>query len=292
MDSGRGHVVVNNDLQTHVDRFRDLVERATPLLRPRVDAATRDFLARGRRLIIGPARKQLANLESQLAPLMHLMQEPGMDLFRVAGLSWAEDAYTELIAWTMDPRVHGEVATVVQRVWLESLLVEEASQVSMAAIPKTQLWLEGEIPDLVLLYGDFVVVVEAKTSTEEHTTRSGKFQTESYPDVVRRNLACAEIPIHIVFLTIDRTLAVNTAAISTTYLNFALVLAQVAQSCDLPNDVAVAFRMIATHFAGCAIPNGIDVSELMADIRHGMADDAALVRHLSTIQKTSALLQG
>ncbi|MCA9179669.1 MAG: PD-(D/E)XK nuclease family protein [Planctomycetales bacterium] len=281
-----------------IERFKTFLERAKHMLNAPANGGEAGlgvawaFLEHGRRLTIGSARELLGKLEDQLRPLRHVLQDSRMDMFRVAGLTWAEDVYTELIAWAFDPQVHGEtIATAVQRAWLESLSIDRASQISGAAIPETQLWLDGEIPDLVLQYDQFAVVVEAKTGTGEHRTRSGKYQTESYPDVVRHHLGCGDNPIHVVFLTIDRTPPVNGKAIPTTYLSFALVLADVVRQVDLPNDVTVAYRMLATHFANCATPEGVNVPELLDDLHGGCKDDATLIRHLSTIQRTSALLK-
>jgi len=181
------------------------------------------------------------------------------DLLDVAGLSFVEDAYTELMAWALHPDTHPPSAARRQQEWLKSLGLEQGICGKDPCVPQTQVITEDGIPDLILHFPKLVIIVEAKTSSNEHLTPSGEMQTISYAQVVRKMF---EIDALTVFITPDRRMAANSQAKLSTFTEFAMFLAKTMKAEDLPQDTRAAFAMLITHFISCAKTIKIPVREL------------------------------
>jgi len=254
------------------DRFRRFVSDSQQLLRKRLATPPlvqfRQFVGAAKPLLLQELPEQLVLLGSRLRPLADWLLPVELDLLRIARLTFAEDAYTELLAWSLAPETDPKSALQRQRQWLRSLSLREADSLSEAADPEVQVLTEDGRPDMLLQYLSFVVVVEAKTNSIEHETpASGLPQTIAYPTAVRHRLGLDEhIPVYMVFLTPDGRAAANHEAISTTYLNVAAALASALAHGQLPDDTRSLFKLWITHLATCAVPYGVDVRRFMTDL--------------------------
>lgn len=265
-----------------IDQFRRFIELSRTLIATvHVDSPVssfQQFLQESTPLLIDPIRTSLEKLGGRLALMQRWLV--AHDLLRIAGFTYAEDPYTELIAWAIHPNTHPDSAMQRQRAWLRSFPFDACLDFIRAAIPETQLFTNDGIPDLILKYESFVVVVEAKTGSAEHTAPSGALQTVAYPDAVRHRLSLDEsIPIYIVFLTPDRRAAANPKAVNTTFAEFSLSLAAELETVSLPEDLRWAYRMLLTHFFTCAVPRGVDVLSLLRKANEWIEhrDDRALL---------------
>ena len=201
-----------------VDRFKAFCEAAGPALecsqpKPPIQEF-RSFVEAARPLLLETIRDQLGVIQEALQCLRPWLLEDRFDLLRVARLTGAEDPYTELLAWAIDPATDSAIGAACQRDWLASLGITEAMGLG-AARPMTQFATDDGIPDMVLNYPDLLVVVEAKTGTAEHATPlSGEMQTHSYPAAVRRRIGRpSDFSTTTVFLTLDGSEATNGEAI-------------------------------------------------------------------------------
>ena len=261
-----------------LERFRSFVTRSQAFLVPRQDAAPLDqfrrFIEAGKPLLLHTLPKQLAALKPRLDRLRQWLLPPQFDLLKVAHLSYDENAYTELMAWSLSADAGTDTALARHRQWLHSLGISGANELREAVKPMTQVSTDDGRPDMVLQYPSFVVVVEAKTGSEEHPTpRTNQLQTVAYPAAVRKWLGLDEaIPIHMVFLTPDRRSPANEEAIPTTYLDFAVALASVLTPSQLLEDAKSAFKLWITHLATCALPGGVDFRGLLRTLEPLLED--------------------
>ena len=249
-------------LPTIIGQFRQFIELSEallPTLRPPTpESDFLRFIHEATPLILEPIRGSLKEVGSKVALMRRWLVSH--DVLRIAGFNYAEDPYTELMAWALHPDTHPESAFLRQRAWLSSFPFGTDISFEQAARPQTQFCTDDGIPDLILEYETFVVIVEAKTGSEEHQTPSGIMQTIAYPDSVKRALKIPESKtVYTVFITPDRRKAVNREAFNTTFVEFSLVLASHLDTVDLPGDLRSAYAMLFTHFITCAIPPGIDI---------------------------------
>ena len=140
---------------------------------------------------------------------------------------FSEDALTELIAWVLHPSTHPESSGLRQNAWIQRILPNRRLSFTKPAVPCTQFWSDDGVPDMVLQYDNFVLVLEAKLDASEHPTpTSGQFQTISYPPAVRRTLKLPlDFPVYMVFMTPDGRKAANPEASNTTYVEFCFAMA-------------------------------------------------------------------
>lgn len=259
VESGLPFDIENESIINQFRQFIGLSEALLPTLRPPAsESEFVQFIREATPLILEPIRASLEAVASKLTLMRRWLVS--QDLLRIAGFSYAEDPYTELMAWALHPNTHPESALLRQRAWLSSFPFGAEIKFEQAATPQTQFWTDDGIPDLILKYETFVVIVEAKTGSVEHPTPSGTMQTNAYPDAVRRALELPESrPVYTVYVTPDRRKAMNREAFNATFVEFSLVLASQLDTIDLPTDLRAAYAMLFTHFITCAIPPGIDI---------------------------------
>ena len=186
------------------------------------------------------------------------------DLLAIAGLTFVENAYTELMAWALDPRTDPDSAAARQRAWLDSVGLGRC-EFAVPAEPRTQVRTDDGIPDLLLVYETFAVVVEAKTGTSEHATPSGLPQTLAYSQSVR---PWAKGDIHVIFITPDWASAANQSAALTTFVDFAMTMARLLDGVSLDPEARFSFALLVTHFLTCGVKSRRSVRELIV----GLAD--------------------
>ena len=189
------------------------------------------------------------------------------DLLAVAGLSYVENSYTELMAWALRPDTHPASALRRQRAWLESLEPKIELMALQATNPWTQVGTDDGIPDLILKFEHGVIIVEAKTSTFEHAAPSGETQTVAYEAAVRKKYyLVSTVPVYVVLISPNGQKAVNAEARNTSYVSFALALAEQLEAEELPPDTKAAYKMLVTHFLTCATSSTIPVREMVEAI--------------------------
>jgi hypothetical protein len=191
-------------------------------------------------------------------------------LLSVAGRAGVEDAYTELIGWMLNPPGHPWVALRCQRALLNTLKLDGKTLVEPVR-PQTQFVTANSRPDLVMHFEqlEFVLVVEAKTRSDEHETHGGVMQTVAYADDVLRTLGLATLglaPIYraeIAYLTPSGVDAENPKAIPITYLDLVGTFGLELRPDELPADLRWSYATIFTHFLASAAPDGVDVAEAL-----------------------------
>ena len=221
------------------------------------------------------------------------------DLLQVAGLSYVENAYTNLIGWAIYPNGDPKLALTCQKAWLSTLGIPQSKHMRKPSKPLTQLPTRSGRPDMVLdcREGGFAVVVEAKTGSGEHLTPQEQMQTVIYPEAVRRALALPEsVPVYMVFLTPDGTPAENEEAVNTTYAWFVLAIALAVSRHTLTDPMKWMYSAILTHFLSAACPRRIDgvaavthTSELLAR-QGGDLDDDTVFLHFQHLRDARDLL--
>jgi len=290
-------VVIDENTYSQFERFvadaRIFVgglERGPPRLATPVSEFS-SFIEAAKPLVAGPLRSAVAALGPRIAALSPWLTEH--DLLAVAGRTYDEDAYTELLAWAIAPETHPPTALRRQVAWLRSMGLP---QPIAPAKPRTQVDTDDGIPDLVLDYGDFTLVVEAKTGSHEHETpTSGSMQTISYPEAVRRRLGLSPSKaVHVAFLTPDRKRAANENAVLTTYLDFTLALADALRDEDLNPDLRAMFKMLFTHFATRAVPFGVEGATVLRGAVSWLTeallvDDGVLLSRLGDVRDLQRL---
>lgn len=292
-------VVVSTDAEA---QFRAFLERAHEV-EPRLttdDHATRfrELLRRARPLAAGPLREKAA----LLAPFVATATQWATvhDLLTVAGRHYDEDAYTELVAWALHPETHPASALGRQNAWLVALFPSGDHRVSRAIAPTTQVVTDTGVPDLILDFDEFTIVVEAKTGSQEHeAASSGVDQTVAYPEAVRRALALPESKsVEMVFLTPDAREARNPHAVTTSYARFAAVVAQAVMEHELPVDLRGALSIVFVHFWSLPLNGGARVlAALLGRLRNVFPrgkvtdDDSLLLSALGDLKQLESLLQ-
>lgn len=262
-------------LQHHEESFKQFVAAATPLLLPRLKSSL-------------PLLAERAKLLSRwLTPY---------DVLSVAGLAGAENPYTQLTAWLLDPRTHRPSAAARQRAWLCVLGIGDQVSFTSPAIPRTWLRTEDGIPDLVFEYPSGVVVVEAKTSSAEHLAPSGTPQTSAYPRSVRARLGLPEAQVHMIYLAPSRADPDNPDAIATTFASLVVALATAMAPEDLPADLRWALSTVLTHLLNHTFPAGAEIPALLEKAQGWVVEffrpggDSSLMGQLKNIQLAQQLL--
>ncbi|MCC6149593.1 MAG: hypothetical protein IT461_05020 [Planctomycetes bacterium] len=188
------------------------------------------------------------------------------DLLTVALLRFGEDGYTELMKWAMEASGSSELALLLQHAFLKHFNLFETCTPSKPAAIHSQFRTDyGNYPDMVMDFTTLVVVIEAKTGTDEHETRTSKegdtlkhaMQTEAYPWQVRETLGRSDsLPVPVVFVTPDRCKPQNERALRLSYLEFAIILAhtlsKVPEHC-IHDSLRWAYKAVISHFTVCGL---------------------------------------
>lgn len=205
----------------------------------------------------------LAHAKSVVQPIMPLIDSTDVDLLQIAGIQGDENRYTNLIAWMLSPQTNRTLAKAIQHHWLRQVGLSRNSFDEPARVI-TQVVTDDGIPDLILIFPDSVIIVEAKTETAEHPTPGGQMQTFAYPPAVRRFFRLPdEFPIHIFFLTMDGTLPANPEAHSTTYLDVCFAVGAALQETQVSASLRSGCESVLRHFLLHATPSGLDVPALL-----------------------------
>jgi hypothetical protein len=248
--------------------------------------AFQEFVGQSISLITKSVREELPRILSDLRVLEGWLLPPEYDLFRVTGISGSEDPYTELLSWALSPEAHPDYALTLQGSWLAKLGIQTGA-LSIPAKPETQVWTDDGVPDLVLRYDSFAVVVEAKTGTLEHETPSGLPQTIAYPSAIRRYYGLSvDHPVHMVFLTPSRESAANDIAINATYAEFCVAIAKALEQFQCPDAMRFLFSQIVTHLTNYATPRGLNMDKIFGAPRHTRDTDwkdKALLQYLDDL---------
>lgn len=290
-------------------RFRAFIE-ATKVLLPSVDEKThaseeatlqkfKDFIKLATPLLLEDIRQCLVDHRAELDRLATWLIPSGPDLLSVARLAGSEDAYTELIGWMLNPPGVPSVALRCQRALLNSLehdgknlldgLEIDGKKLIELVQPHTQVATPPSRPDLVMHFKqlDFVLVVEAKTDSEEHETPDGRMQTVAYPDHVRKYFGRPDdYRVGIVYLTPNGDKAENPQAIRITYLDLVRTFGLELRPDELADDLRWSYATIFTHFLASAAPNDVDVAEALrivgdtASASQKTLDDATILSKL------------
>ena len=242
---------------TTAEAFREFVERAHQLrslskksARPAENLIHRfrEFAEAAYQCVIVDLEGSANDLRAAVRPL-----EPWIgdhDILALGGLTLVENSYTRFLAWALDPNTHASTALVRQQAWLACAGIDRrpTTAVEPTPFPRTS---KG-IPDLVLDYKDFVVVIEAKTITDEHATPDGQSQTHAYGPAVAEALKRPPESVETVYLTLDRSLPENVNACRASHLESLFAIIGSIRVGELPDDVQAGFRIIVTHFAANA----------------------------------------
>lgn len=230
-----------------IDRFRAFVRRARDLAPPPPCDQFRAFVAAATDCLAGDLLPRVRRHRPELQRLAEWLVEDRFDILAVAGFRWVEDAYSDLIAWSLSPDVHPESALARQKAWLTRVGVPEAAGFTALATPQTRVWTDDGIPDLYLQFSELLVVVEAKTGTGEHETPSGLPQTTAYAAALRRHLGLTDCAVRTLFLTPDGADPADPAAIPTTYADFVYAVVLAFRPADFPPAFAHSLRIVLTH---------------------------------------------
>jgi hypothetical protein len=276
-----------------IAQFREFVRRADEMLALQHEPPVqefRHFIQASLPMVMGDLRKSLECCAATLNGMRSWLTP--YDLLRIARIEYIEDAYTELMAWALAPTTHQSSALQRQRAWLRHLRIPE--EISSPAEPISQLSTGDGVPDLVLQFPTFAVVIEAKTGSDEHPTPSGELQTFAYPNAVREKLqleSCHQV--YIVFLTPEKRKAANPDAILATYCEFAVVLAGALSHLELPADLRFAFQTVISHLATCGLPYSLPRSFLADTIKWlDTRDDLFLLNNLSHVKVLAEIIPG
>ena len=202
------------------------------------------FVERGEEIILNDAKANVAEL-SRAAEIIR-RSCTAHDLFHEARITGREDPTTELVRWLLAPSTHPKSALARQHTWLRTIGWSGALPAE-AVEPKTQ-WAtpEGPIADLIVNYNDRVVVVEAKTWSQEHEAGStGILQTLFYGSAAQKHFKGEPF---VVFMTLDGRAARGSGAPTT----YAAVACAVTKALDefwdeMEFDTREAFRAVMVH---------------------------------------------
>lgn len=244
-------ILPSNSKSPTVDAFLVFVHEAerlttTPAPLPPV-AEFRQFVTAAMPLIVPEIKSLLPRLADRAALADRWLVRH--DLLSIAGSRLVENSYTELMEWALRPATHPASAQRRQQAWLKAVGLDESICGGSPCVPQTQLATDDGIPDLVLRFENFTVVVEAKTGSAEHAAPSQKPQTVAYEDSVRRTLELgAGHGVEVVFITPDRRDAKNPRAKLTTFVDFAFSLVAALDAEEMSADTRAAYAMLFTHF--------------------------------------------
>jgi hypothetical protein len=151
------------------------------------------------------------------------------------------------------------------------------------------------IPDLVMDFGKFAIVVEAKTASYEHAAPSGISQTLAYPSAIARKLGRPIEDIEMIYISPDGHEAQNEKATMTTFVTFALSLASVLETEELPPDTRTAYKMVITHFLTTATTSSASVRELITrvagwSLQPDWTDDRRILHRLHDLAEAATIL--
>lgn len=251
-----------------------------------------DFVADSERLLINQFHDRLPLIRGSLRILVPWITRH--DLLAIANLSLVEDSYTELLAWMIREETHPATAIVRQQAVIDAMKVDY--RVTAPCIPHTQFRTDDGRPDLVLLFPDAYFTIEVKTTSIEHLTPSGEFQTDSYPPAVRSKAKLKdEIPDHAGYLTVDRSPAQNEKAHCFAFVDIVLALAHALADADLDPHTRTGFAQVLTHWLGHAMPGGCDavklVLQLDAMLDQDPLQDATFLSALKQLMQFSILFR-
>ncbi len=253
--------------------FDAFIAEAEALLDDRVTVlAFERFAAEAETIVLGDAR---AGLDALIAASASIEQwaAGAHDLFDEAGITGREDPTTELLRWLLEPDVHPASAVARQEGSLRAIGWDGAAMSAPATLRTQWPTAEGPIVDLLIELPEQVVVVEAKTGTDEHEAgATGKLQTDFYADAARRQRPRTLDPF-VVFMTTDGRPPRGTA-VATTYAAAACGvlhgLAREARSMAPPTREA--FRIVLVHLLRHGGPVDLTrASDLVAKLRAGGA---------------------
>jgi hypothetical protein len=279
-----------------VSRFESFAAEARGLMSPKAAAPVpREVRRRFERfaslasdLLLGRTNQYVPWLSEALKPLERSLEAE--DVLRIAGITHDEDRYTELLSWLLRPAAHHRLGEACQRAWVRHATGREPL---IAVAPRTQVWTDDGIPDLVLPYPERPLIVEAKTRTAEHATpRTRQMQTVSYPAAVNSALGLPpDGPTDVVFLTLDRAAPANATARAMSYLESAQVLAAVVETQPAPDDVRAAYRIVLGHLARAAVPTDFDLGSTLQAVRAWREDpQVRLMPFLAALTRCEDLL--
>ena len=249
---------------TAITRFREFINQANTVLRKKEDRMLphiekfRSFLDQAEPIVIHQIRDVLKAHRGRLKNLNGVLLENACDILAAAGLRGDEDRYTKLMAWMLWPEGKPELALRFQKAWLQALgLHNIARRLKKAVKPETQKLTKSGRLDMVIDFRqpNIVLIVEAKTGTEEHEAPSGEMQTIAYPAELRRSRNLKDnYPIRVVFLTPDGRKAANPKAICTTYETFVMAIADSIGKMSL--GLRWAYSFVITHLLEYAASEG------------------------------------
>jgi len=257
------------------------------------------FVEKSKPLVVGPVREKLEELRVFLQPIKPWILPYDLDLLRITQLTYMEDPYTELIAWAIDPNTHPDSGLARQQAWLDTFDFGKPLTIKNEVAPRTQLGTPEGVPDLVLNYEEFVVVVEAKTKSKEHKVRSGKgeMQTIAYESSVLAPLRRKpDTPVYVVFLTENGEQAANSKAYNATYLEFVHSLCLALAGYSLPDEVFWAFCLTITHLFTHACPSEVKAELVAKDIDPWLRPpsaipDTEIIQRLAEINQAQKILE-
>jgi hypothetical protein len=265
----QANAISQKPCDTMLQAFSQFISDATPiyehLTAPPPTKEFQAFVDEALPMVVAGLKKDLpALMERARLAVRWLVPD---DLLAVAGLSYVENSYTELMAWALRPDTHPASALRRQQAWLESLKPKIELVTQQPAHPWTQVGTDDGIPDLILKFEQGVIIVEAKTGTFEHAAPSGATQTVAYEAAVRKKYDLAStVPVYVVLISPNGQEAANPEARNTSYVGFALALAKLLEIEQLPPDTRAAYRMLFTHFLTCATSSTRPVRELVEAI--------------------------
>lgn len=276
--------------------FCSLVERGRALLEP-PSIRFRSFVETAKRLLLERIPRQLAESKERLDRIGRWLIDPAHDLLALAGLTYVENSYTRLLAWALRPSTDPETALQRQRLWLRALGISEAQSLTEAVEPQLQVFTGEGIPDMVLRYPTFVLIVEAKTGTGEHAAPGGEQQTFAYPAAVRRKLGLGDdFAVRMILLSPQGVPPANEEATATTFVTFALCFASALEPAAFPEDVRNLLRLWLSHLLQHAAPAGIDHRQFFRELDAMTTPDdprrnAFILRNLKAINSVLGHLQ-
>jgi len=173
---------------------------------------------------------------------------PVFDLFEALGISGKENRYTDLLAWLC--QVEGGVGKAFVRALLgrahpASLLPSHPGALLHAG--REMVTDDGRI-DLVLVFEEAAIAVEAKVWSGEHDTPGAEPQTVSYPKALERKLTLAGRPKRVtsVLLSPAGTPPLGEDATRLSFLDVAHAALEVVE--QLPTvEQRVVVRLFAAH---------------------------------------------
>lgn len=238
------------------------------------------FIEKAKPIVVQSIREILQAHRDLLKTITRWLVPESSDILAVAGLSGAEDPYTKLIAWMLWPEGRPDLALCLQKAWIEALgLPEIAMQLKKAVEPQPQFKTQDGRPDMVMHFQQpaFVLIVEAKTGTEEHETPESDSQTQAYADAVLKTLKLPEdYNKKMVFLTRDGMEAADPNAINTTYGVLVTAIAGNLSRDQIDEDLRWAYSIVLTHFLTHAVGDGTVQTSAMRLLKNFELDPGAL----------------